>query len=1278
MAINKFGENLSFSEENILQPKEALADLEIAKRFVKMAKTLKRIAPKAEDFLYGHAVMMHAAEASLVNQETGEPVKNKKGEPSKGYFETIKIKGGRESVKWISPDDVKPYKNANGDIFPEAELLKAYKKWVGKPLCKDHKSDSVDGIRGIVIDTYYDPKFKRVHALFALDRKNYADLARKVETGYANCVSMGTAVGRSVCTECSNVAAVEKEYCNCIKSRSHYGEINLDLNPIELSLVVNGADGLAKIRNVIASMDQYVQEKTARIEQLKADRCVNPTELQQLSDSVAEMQKRIGGLMGMNKAATANNADLGELVAALKALETDPNAKEEVAKIKAQIKELLLGESELMEPAAPVPVPAPEAAPVAAANDARATIGGGEGYEKQSLENDSGKVGWPPFETEVPQRFASQKVGGENLTQDALSQELSLLRNKVKNMNNAFNELKTLISKEENNMNSARLRARAKARRAYWLGGGGVNEPTPGKPKYEKEDADSIRDSEDKQMVGEPLETGSEGLHPGDEEVKKKLLRAEENQDGLTTAELEDRRMKRRAYWLGGGGLNEPTPGKVKYPKEEADKIRNNEDKHMQAPDNMGGTDGAFPGDMEVKKKLLRAKLRAKLVKVADQKGNLVKDASRWDIYAGDQLILSAAGSEVYEDELDDNWDYFSSKQYGSDVLKMIRTEGFDQVAYLLKGAQDPMMPAAPEAAAPAAPAPAAELPPPAPAAAPAEAPKAEGVNLEKVNAALSTMEEKIAELRDLLGKEGSGLVDVDVNVGEKGPMDKVLSFREDALKVESLLNDAADELALVSETLEGLDKVEAGNKDKLLKAAADVLADSDVVLTEANIVIEAAKAKKDKKEDKEEKADKKDKKEEKAEKKEKEDKKDKKEDKDDKKAEAQKLLDDALKVRAQNRAALLKAAMGMYGEDADLALDPKTEDDLKKLLQDEKSEMSPEGGKMHPDLAADMAKDKKKDDDDEEDVEVEEGEEEDEKEDKEDDAMMADVAPEMCACGPEGHAQDCMMAADPMAAGAGMAPGAPVVASRKTAREALVARAEGVLGKYELDLGKAQNATEPTYFQAHPGGKGTVTELTSTKTQEAKVETISEVHEVMRDVAESGPRNVREAAAVLQEKIVEGAVKAEDVERLVAEGKVDSAAAAYWKKYFAQAPQAGSFGADLSKEFAKGKKEASDNNYKLKLRRAYDIAIQAQEKGLISGTRDSLDTYVDEIMHFDDAAFESNKRVVANYKSTAKKGGTLPRVGLEAASAAMTATASANPSPESSLVDQLGSLGWK
>ena len=86
--------------------------------------------------------MMHAAEAALVDQDTGDFKKNNKGEAIKGWFENTRV-AGKDTVKWVSPDNIRPYKNANGDIFPEAELVKAYKKWVGKPLCKYHKSEAL-------------------------------------------------------------------------------------------------------------------------------------------------------------------------------------------------------------------------------------------------------------------------------------------------------------------------------------------------------------------------------------------------------------------------------------------------------------------------------------------------------------------------------------------------------------------------------------------------------------------------------------------------------------------------------------------------------------------------------------------------------------------------------------------------------------------------------------------------------------------------------------------------------------------------------------------------------------------------------------------------------------------------------------------------------------------------------------------------------------------------------------------------------------------------------
>ena len=254
MVLYKYGENISFSLDDIKSSEIVVADKEIHDRFLKLASNIKKIAPKAEDFLYFSAIMMHSAERSLID-ENGNLLKNANGSEIEAHWDINKKTG---SWKWVCSDkNTQPYKNANGDIFPESELKIAYKKWIGKPLCKDHQSSSVDGIRGIILDTYWDDKFKRIIALCALDKVNYPDLARKVETGYANDVSMGVGVGKSICYECGNVAKTEQDYCNCVKSRRAYGEINTELNPIELSVVVNGADKKAKILDVFAAAQQF-------------------------------------------------------------------------------------------------------------------------------------------------------------------------------------------------------------------------------------------------------------------------------------------------------------------------------------------------------------------------------------------------------------------------------------------------------------------------------------------------------------------------------------------------------------------------------------------------------------------------------------------------------------------------------------------------------------------------------------------------------------------------------------------------------------------------------------------------------------------------------------------------------------------------------------------------------------------------------------------------------------------------------------------------------------
>lgn len=184
-----------------LSKEAVLADPVIVERMTKLAHEIKSIAPRSDDFLYFSIIFLKSAESALID-DAGN-LKKVGNEKAWGYFD--------ENWKWHG--NVKAHRNNNQDIFPELELKKAHMNWVGKPLCKDHESSSVDGIRGIILDTYYDDKMKQVVGLCALDRVNYADLAKKVETGIVRYGSMGTAVETSVCSDCLNFAKTAEQYC---------------------------------------------------------------------------------------------------------------------------------------------------------------------------------------------------------------------------------------------------------------------------------------------------------------------------------------------------------------------------------------------------------------------------------------------------------------------------------------------------------------------------------------------------------------------------------------------------------------------------------------------------------------------------------------------------------------------------------------------------------------------------------------------------------------------------------------------------------------------------------------------------------------------------------------------------------------------------------------------------------------------------------------------------------------------------------------------------------
>lgn len=296
MAFNKVGELSTISAEDIQSSSSVLAELnnaEIDEKFSKFAQQLRRVAPKADDFLYFTAIMITAAEAAALNPDGSVKLKTD-GSPVEVGWEIDEKTG---SWKWKTNDpSIQAYANANGDVFPAEEIIKAYKKWAGKPLCLDHRSSEVDAVRGIILDTYYDRKHKRVIGLCALDKKSYPDLARGVTSGYKTSVSMGTAVGKAICYTCGQVARVEREFCNHMRSKTAK-EINTELSPIELSIVVSGADPQAKIRTILAAannISKNLNEKFEEINKLGEDASL--TKLKNLEEEVERISKSLSDL----------------------------------------------------------------------------------------------------------------------------------------------------------------------------------------------------------------------------------------------------------------------------------------------------------------------------------------------------------------------------------------------------------------------------------------------------------------------------------------------------------------------------------------------------------------------------------------------------------------------------------------------------------------------------------------------------------------------------------------------------------------------------------------------------------------------------------------------------------------------------------------------------------------------------------------------------------------------------------------------------------------------
>ena len=1195
MPIIKLGEAHEIKLENMESClPEVSAD--VLENFRKFAANLKKVAPKAEDFLYFSAVMMHAAEAAAINED-GTPRLTLKGEP-------VQVSWNKDggTWKWASSDpSVKPYKNSNGDIFPEEELIKAYKKWKHKPLCVDHKSSSVDHVRGFIVDTYYDRNLKRVIALCALDKAGFPQLARQISTGVSNCVSMGTAVGKAICYDCGRVARAEPDFCNHMKNKTCYGEINVDLNPIELSIVVNGADPRANIKHIIAAantMNTYLENRAKELEKVASS----------YQATIVRSSEGNGEITDTNSITVK-----GESLDSFK--KDFERGLLELETLNSKISEKDTNSS--------------------ASNQSSGSIAMDDGAP-----TDSGLALQTP---QIP-RFASTDVEVESLAE--LQQVTSSLEATLSQMKKSLDKLaKTTSNTQEENMSGSK----EINKQAYFQGGGGVNEPTPGQVKYPKDGLnEQLRENEDKHMVGQPPfpEVGPvDGMHPSpgsvdpsDELARKKML---------ARAEAEERAMKRNAivnmakdalkqkeaYWQGGGGVNEPTPGKAKYPKDKLnEELREYEDKQMvgQKPfPGVGPVDGLHPSpgsadpsdELKRKQMLARASLRARFVKAANGDGTQNRAKSAWEVFLGDKLLLTASVHELSGGNVDVLYDSIATKDFGTKLIEKVKTSGADAVSKLIKKAQGaPPPPPAPPGGDAGAPPPGGDAgapppggdagEPPAEDAGKSGDPKQSAVDLaEKCVQVSSDLQEAVraltGEQAEMGGAEAGGVGgpaggpmaadDQDAKKKKDDSKESSASFSTTTLntlrkELNGALTHAMKEaIAELNEHQQELDMI-VGMYDK----GAVTESNQDFV----NTIVEDALT------------------------------------------EAKTAVADGFKLMT----AFVKYARGTKA----IVKRAEIESELQALaegdsMSDKNDSHSADGGDLMGlinDTNADLDA-------------VQEMMGDDQAHEDLGDLGLEGLLEEA----PEEHSEE------PLLEGLGADDNDVEVKPEdlkkmimnasydsRNGRQAMRAKlAADALGKEEdgelQDMTKAKFSDMLDAADKHADGQ---TDLDVKPSDDlGLVETLPEVNKKMLDVAKAPPK-VRKEAEAIQKLVAEGKLDPKDVDALVAEG-LDKDAVAYWKKYFGEVDGGSEFASELVKEHVKAAMEEELNTFRVKLARAYELTYDMVDRGLCRHDRATISDQVDQIMKFNDDAFESLKKVVARHEpgSLRKAAGSMPQVGL-------------------------------
>ena len=142
------------------------------------------------------------------------------------------------------------------------------------------------------------------------------------------------------------------------------------------------------------------------------------------------------------------------------------------------------------------------------------------------------------------------------------------------------------------------------------------------------------------------------------------------------------------------------------------------------------------------------------------------------------------------------------------------------------------------------------------------------------------------------------------------------------------------------------------------------------------------------------------------------------------------------------------------------------------------------------------------------------------------------------------------------------------------------------------------------------------------------------------------GKVKVRKEAERIHQLVSQGELAASDLDELVSFG-IDPEAVKYYKEYYGQVDGGKEFASALTKEDMKAQASEEIEAFKVKIARAYSLVNEMVAKDLMPNDADSIREKVDEIVSYNDAAFDSVKRIVASAPSPVKKVASMPISGM-------------------------------